>query len=360
MSLSFFQKYFPKKKISSKALSLFTHQLATLLHAGMPLLPSLLMLEEQQSKSYFKKTISQLIASLHEGKSFSNALSEHPTLFSNDYRSMVKAGERGGILGDVLQQLAALQDKRQKLHRKFFSILLYPMIVLTAALLIIGLLLFFVVPKFEAIFSEMFSDKALPALTQLILNLSRNITNHPHLLIFGGVMLLGAIIFFSKTTLGCLWRDRIFLRTPYFQRLFQKNILARFTRTVGTLLSHGIPLLQALELGKETTGSRSLDQLFQEVHDSIENGNAMTASLRQHAFFPPMVVNMMEVGEATGQLPKMFLNLADFYEEELQTHLERLLTMLEPATILLLALTVGTLIIALFLPLVTMMGEVGN
>ena len=173
-------------------------------------------------------------------------------------------------------------------------------------------------------------------------------------------MLLGAIIFFSKTTLGCLWRDRIFLRTPYFQRLFQKNILARFTRTVGTLLSHGIPLLQALELGKETTGSRSLDQLFQEVHDSIENGNAMTASLRQHAFFPPMVVNMMEVGEATGQLPKMFLNLADFYEEELQTHLERLLTMLEPATILLLALTVGTLIIALFLPLVTMMGEVGN
>ena len=356
MNLFFFQKHFPQKKIPAKTLSLFTNQLATLLHAGMPLLPSLLMLGEQQKKSHFKKIIVQLIAALHEGKSFSNALGEHPSLFSNDYRSMVKAGEQGGILSDVLQQLAALQEKRQKLRQKLFSILLYPMMVLIAALFIIGLLLFFVVPKFEAIFSEIFSNKALPALTQLILNLSRDIINHPHLLIFGAVTLIGGISFFSKTTLGCLWRDRIFLRMPYFQHLFQKNILARFTRTVGTLLTHGIPLLQALELGRETTGSHAVDRIFKEVHDSIEQGSAIAPALRQHTFFPAMVVNMMEVGEVTGQLPKMFLNLADFYEEELQTHLERLLTLLEPTTILLLALTVGTLIVALFLPLVTMMG----
>jgi type IV pilus assembly protein PilC len=356
MSTWFFQKY----KIPTKTLSLFTHQLATLLEAGMPLLPSLLMLEQQQSHTRFKKVISQIMASLHEGKSFSHALGEHPSVFSDDYQSMVKAGERGGILGDVLQQVAKLQDRRQQLHQKLVSILLYPMIVLTAACFIIGLLLFFVVPKFEMIFLEMFSEKTLPPLTQAILNWSHHITNHPTLLIMTGIFLLGGISFFSKTTLGRLWRDQLVLRTPYFQRLFQKNILARFARTVGTLLSNGIPLLQALELGKMTSGSHSVDQLFQEIHDSIQSGHAMAASLHQNTFFPPMVVNMIEVGEATGQLPKMLLHLADFYEEELQTHLERLLTLLEPATILLLALTVGIIIIALFLPLVTMMGEVGN
>lgn len=360
MNSPHFKKFFPEKKIPFKALSLFTQQLSTLLLAGMPLLPSLVMLEEQQSKNRFKKIISHLIASLHEGRSFSGALSEHPSLFSNDYQSLVKAGEQGGILGEALQQLALLQEKRYKLHQKLFSILLYPMIVLIAALLIIGALLFFVVPKFEMIFSEMFSNKALPILTQSILNLSRNLISHPYLVIAGSAIALALISFFSKTTLGSLWRDQFFLKTPFIKKFFQKNILARFTRTVGTLLTHGVPLLQALELGKETTGCRSVDPLFQKVHYSIQCGNTMATSLRQHSFFPLMVVNMMEVGEATGQLPKMFLNLADFYEEELQTQLERILTLLEPATILLLALIVGILIIALFLPLVTMMGEVGN
>jgi len=318
------------------------------------------MLKQQQTKKNFRNVIAQLIDSLHEGKSFSNALGQHPTLFSNDYRSMVRVGEHGGILGEALCQLAALQEKCHQLHQKLVSILLYPIIILITALLIIGLLLFFVVPKFETIFSEMFSDQALPALTQVVLNLSHNIIHHPQLLIVGSVLLLGGISFFSKTTLGNLWRDQIFLKTPYFKNIFRKNIFARFTRITGTLLTHGVPLLQALELGKETTGSRSVEKLFQQVHDSIQCGNAVAASLSQHAFFPPMVVNMMEVGEATGQLPKMLLNLADFYETELQTTLERLLTLLEPATILLLALSIGILIVALFLPLVTMMGEMGN
>lgn len=360
MRFSFLKKFVPQKKISTKTLSLFTNQLATLLQAGMPLLPSLLMLEEQQSNKQFKKIIGQLIASLHEGKSFSSALSEHPALFSNDYQGMVKAGERGGILGDVLQQLAVFQVKRQQLHQKIFSILLYPSIVLIAALVIIGLLLFFVVPKFETIFSEMFSDKTLPLLTHVILNLSRNTMNHSYLLLLGGVMLLGGISFFSQTTLGRLWRDRIFLRMPYFKNFFQKNILARFTRTVGTLLAHGVPLLQALELGREASGSHALDPLFKKIHNNIKHGNSIAASLREDSFFPPMVANMIEVGEATGQLPKMLLNLANFYEEEIETITKNFLAILEPTIILGLAVLIGTIIVALFLPLVSMMGEMGS
>jgi len=317
-------------------------------------------LEEQQSSTYLKKIISQLIASLHEGKSFSTALSEHPTIFSHDYRSMVKAGEQSGILGEALHQVAALQEKRHQLQQKLFSILLYPIIVLMAALLIIGLLLFFVVPKFETIFSEMCSDKSLPGLTQLILNFSHTAVSKPQLFLGGSIVLIGSISFFSKTNLGRLWRDCIFLKTPYLKNFFQKNILARFTRTTGTLLAHGVPLLQALRLGKETSGSHSVDQLFQNVHTNIEHGNAIATSLRQHSFFPPMLINMIEVGEATGQLPKMFLNLADFYEEEIETATKSFLAMLEPVIILGLALLIGTIIVALFLPLVTMMGEMGN
>ncbi len=150
------------------------------------------------------------------------------------------------------------------------------------------------------------------------------------------------------------------LKTPYVQDLFQKNILARFTRTVGTLLTHGVPLLQALELGKETTGSHSVDQIFKNVHTNIENGNSMASSLSQHSFFPPMVINMMEVGEATGQLPKMLLNLADFYEGEIEIATKNFLAILEPTIILGLALLIGTIIVALFLPLASMMGEIGS
>lgn len=360
MHLSFLKFFSFQKKISSKTLFLFSTQLATLLQAGMPLLPSLLMLEEQETQRSFKKIISQLIASLHEGKSFSDALSDYPTLFVTDYRGMVKAGEQAGILGEALHQVALLQEKRRRLHQKLFSVLLYPTIVLMVALLIIGLLFLLVVPKFEAIFSEMFSDKMLPSLTQIILNLSRSIINHPHLLALSGIVLLATISFFSTTNLGRLWRDWIFLRTPYFKNFFKKNILARFTRTVGTLLAHGVPLLSALELGKETTGSHSVDSLFQEVHNSIEHGNAIGTSLRRHSFFPPMLVSMIEVGEATGQLPKMFLHLADFYEEEIETVTKNFLAVLEPVIILSLALLLGTIIVALFLPLVTMMGEMGS
>ncbi len=360
MRLFFLKNFFIQKKIPAKTLFLFTNQLATLLQAGMPLLPSLLMLEEQETQRRFKKIITHLIASLHEGKSFSDALSDYPTLFFSDYRGMIKAGEQGGILGEALHQIALLQEKRHRLQQQLVAILLYPSIVLITALVIIGLLFFFVVPKFETIFSEMFSEKTLPLLTQIILKLSHTIVNHPNILLFGGVVLLGGISFFSNTKQGRLWRDQIFLRTPYLKNFFKKNILARFTRTVGTLLAHGVSLLPALELGKETTGSHSVDELFQEVHDSIERGNAIVTSLRQRAFFPPTFVNMIEVGEATGQLPKVFLNLADFYENEIETITKRFLAVLEPLIILSLALFLGTIIVALFLPLVTIMSEMGN
>lgn len=173
-------------------------------------------------------------------------------------------------------------------------------------------------------------------------------------------MLLGGISFFSQTTLGRLWRDRIFLRMPYFKNFFQKNILARFTRTVGTLLAHGVPLLQALELGREASGSHALDPLFKKIHNNIKHGNSIAASLREDSFFPPMVANMIEVGEATGQLPKMLLNLANFYEEEIETITKNFLAILEPTIILGLAVLIGTIIVALFLPLVSMMGEMGS
>lgn len=360
MYFLFLKKFFSKKKISSKSLLIFTYQLANLIQAGMPVLPSLLMLEEQQSQGFFKQLISQLIASLQEGKSFSSALSEHPTCFSNDYQSMVRAGEQGGILGGTLNQLALLEEKRQQLQQKVFSILLYPTIVLITAFLIIGLLFFFIIPKFEAIFSEIFSEKTLPALTQFILDLSRSIKENPHLLVLGSISLLGGVLFFSKTNTGRLWRDHLFLKTPFLKSFFRKNILARFTRTVGTLLTHGVPLLQALELGKETTGSHSVDPLFEKIHDSIQCGNAMATSLREHAFFPPMVVSMIEVGEATGQLPKIFLNLASFYETEIENATKNFFALLEPTIIFSLALLIGTIVVALFLPLVTMMGEMGN
>lgn len=360
MKLVLLKNAFFPKKISSKTLHFFTHHLAILIQAGLPLLPSLAILEKQLGKTKLNQAITNIIAALHEGKSFSNALGEYPALFSKDYRSMVQAGERGGVLGDVLYQLALLVHQRQKLHQKLFSILLYPLIVLIAAGLILGALFLFVVPQFEHIFTEILSEKPLPFLTQFILTLEHDISHHPYSLAFGSLFLLGSAFFFSKTTSGRLWRDQLLLKTPFINQLFQKAILARFARTAGMLLANGVPLLQALALGKETTGSPATDHLFEAVSLSIEQGASMTASLRQHSFFPPLIINMVEVGESTGQLPQMLLNVATYYEEELEHLLDRLLTLLEPCLILILALITGTVIIALFLPLVTLIGDIGN
>ena len=344
---------FQRQKVKSKILMIFTRQLATLIDAGLPLLRSLNVLAKQERDPVLKRTTQSLADSVQGGGTFSDSLAQYPKIFNDLYVSMVKAGELGGVLEVVLLRLAEFQEKAQKVKGKVLSAMIYPAIVMTMAVLIMGFLLVFIVPRFEAIFHDMLGDKPLPAITLFVIGISNFAKDNWAILIGGGVALVIGIKFLGKTKGGRSLIDQLKLRIPLFGDLIRKTSISRFSRTLGTLVTSGVSILQALNITRDTAGNMVIADAISQVHDRVKEGESIVQPLETSGAFPPMVVSMIDVGEETGQLPDMLLKIADVYDDEVDNSVAALTSILEPLMIVFLAVVVGTIVIALFLPLIS-------
>jgi type IV pilus assembly protein PilC len=343
---------FQRKSVKPKILMIFTRQLATLIDAGLPLLRSLNVLAKQERDSVLKNTINKLADSVQGGSTFSEGLAQHPRLFNDLYVNMVRAGELGGVLELVLTRLAEFQEKAQKVKNKVVAAMVYPIIVLLLALVIMTFLMIFIVPKFETIFHDMLGDKPLPVITVFVIGVSDFMQNHWAILLGLSVGAIAGYKFTARTRAGRAVLDRIKLRAPLFGDLIRKTSISRFSRTLGTLVTSGVPILQALNITRETAGNTVIARAISQVHDSVKEGESIVLPLEASGAFPPMVVSMIDVGEETGQLPEMLLKIAEVYDDEVDNSVAALTSLLEPIMIVLLALIVGTIVIALFMPLI--------
>ena len=344
---------FQRRKVKSKVLMIFTRQLATLIDSGLPLLRSLNVLAKQERDKLMKRTTDKLADSVQSGSTFSDALALHPKIFNDLYVNMVKAGEVGGVLELVLTRLSEFQEKAAKIKNKIISAMVYPIIVMTMALGILCFLLVFIVPRFEVIFHDLLGDKPLPPVTQFVIGFSGFMQNH-------GLILLGIIVaigflynLVGRTRRGRLVIDNFKLRMPLFGNLNRKTAISRFARTLGTLVTSGVPILQALNITRETAGNAAIALALARVHDSVKEGESIVQPLEASKQFPPMVVSMVDVGEETGKLPEMLLKVADVYDDEVDNAVAALTSMLEPIMIVFLAVIVGTIVLALFTPLIS-------
>jgi len=344
---------FQRKKIKPRLLMIFTRQLATLIDSGLPLLRSLTVLGKQERDKVLKATVSKLSDGVQSGGTFSESLAQHPAIFNDLYVNMVKAGELGGVLEVVLSRLAEFQEKAAKIRNKVKAAMVYPVIVMFMALAIMVFLLVFIVPKFEAIFHDMLGDKPLPTVTLFVIGVSRFVQTHYLILLGVAFAVIFGYRFANGTKGGRAALDRVKLHVPLFGDLLRKTAISRFSRTLGTLVTSGVPILQALNITRETAGNMVIANAISLVHDSVKEGESIVQPLESSAAFPPMVISMIDVGEETGQLPEMLLKVADVYDDEVDNAVAALTSMLEPIMIVFLALVVGTIVIALFMPLIS-------
>jgi type IV pilus assembly protein PilC len=337
--------------VKQKEITLITRQLATLIDAGLPLLRSLSILFDQQKPGKLKNILDDLVNDVQSGTTFSEALAKHPKAFDKLYVNMVRAGEVGGMLEVVLNRLADFAERREALARKVKSAMVYPVMVILVASGIVTFLLIKVVPTFAEIFSDL--GGALPAPTQFLVNAS-DALKESYLKILGYIVgtIVGIKLIFKIELVRAI-KDRVVLKLPLFGSLTRKVGVARFARTLGTLITSGVPILQSLSIVKETIANRVIANAVGEVHDSIREGETIAGPLEESGAFPPMAVNMIDVGEETGNLDSMLLKVADIYDAEVETAIEGMLQMLEPALMVGLGGVVGFIVIAMYLPIFT-------
>lgn len=342
-------------RVKSKVLTTFTRQLATLVDAGLPLLRGLRVLEKQEKNPTLKNIIGELALSIEGGSTFSEGLAQHPKVFNRLFVNMVKAGELGGVLEVVLARLSEFMEKAQKIKGKVIAAMFYPCAVLVVATVILGILMVMVVPKFKEVFQGMLEGAQLPAFTRLVLGISEIIKDH-FLYALAALFVVWVIfMLIIRTKAGRRIFDKVKLKMPIVGPVVTKVAISRFTRTLGTLVSSGVPILQALTIVKETSGNVIVGAAVGAVHDSVKEGETITAPLEASRVFPPMVVSMVDVGEQTGALPEMLLKIADNYDEEVDNAVAAMTSLLEPVMIVFLAVIVGSIVIAMFLPLIALM-----
>jgi len=359
-------------RVGTKVMTAFTRQLATLVDAGLPLLRGLRVLEKQEKNPTLKRVIGELATAIEGGSTFSEALAQHPKLFDRLFINMVKAGELGGVLEVVLNRLAEFMEKAQKIRGKVKSAMFYPSAVITVAITILGVLMVLVIPKFQQVFADMLEGSSLPGFTLFVLNVANTVKSKTILLLDGppyvlpGPVIWGIVAFviLFKLLLKTdffrhLW-DRFKLVMPVLGPVISKVAIARFSRTLGTLVSSGVPILQALTIVKETTGNVIVADAVAKVHEAVKEGETITAPLEASRVFPPMVISMVDVGEQTGALPEMLLKIADTYDEEVDNAVSAMTSLLEPIMIVILAVIVGSIVIAMFLPLIDLMNKLGS
>lgn len=337
-------------RVSVKQLAVFTRQLATLIDAGLPLVRSLNTLGNQQKPGTLKDVITSIGEDVEGGSTFSEALAKFPKVFSKLYISMVKAGEAGGVMETVLTRLAEFSEQEQSLRRKIKSAMIYPAFVTFAGAGIVIFLVTFIIPTFAEMFSELGAN--LPKLTLMLIRLS-DLFKHRWYVLIGAVIFLILILkLLNSKPKSRYLMDKIKLRIPVFGSLVIKVIISRFSRTLGTLITSGVPILQALNITRDVVGNDVVSRAVQNVHDSIREGENIAPALESSHVFPLMVTSMIEVGEETGSLDSMLNKIADTYEEEVDTAVVGMMSVMEPIMIIFMGGAVGVIVIALFLPLI--------
>lgn len=350
--------------VKQKEMMVFTRQLATLIDAGLPLLQSLNVLAKQEPNPNLRATIGALGDSVQGGSTFSEALGAYPKMFNKLFVNMVKAGELGGVLEVVLKRLAEYQEKANRLRGKVVSAMVYPIIILIISVGILVFLMLAIVPKFKEMFEGQNMD--LPALSQFVFNFSDNCINDdiipvvPNAFVFI-VLLIGigvGIGFWKKTPKGARIFDRFMLKIPKLGHLNKVSAVTRFSRTFGTLVASGVPILQALLITRDTAGNVIVADAITKIHDSVREGESIVTPMTSCDVFPPMMISMVDVGEETGQLPDMLLKVAEVYDEEVDNSVAALTAMLEPLMIVFLAVVVGGIVLAMFMPMMEIIKNV--
>jgi len=340
-------------KVKTKQLTTFTRQLSTLINAGLPIVRSLRILGDQLKPGVLKNDLLDVADDVEGGMALSEALAKHPKAFNKLYVNMVKAGEAGGILDQILDRLAGFMEKAERLKKKVISAMIYPAAVITVATVILLVIVGRIVPQFQAMFVEMKVD--LPAMTKALVAVGNGIQHYWWLFLavpFALAMLYRLIVF---TKGGRYTVDFVKLRLPIFGVIVNKSTISRFTRTLGTLITSGVPILEALNIVKEATPNVVIGGAISKVHDSIREGESIAAPLAASKVCDAMVVNMIDVGEETGELDKMLLKVADTYDEDVDALVGGMMSLIEPLLIVGMGLTVGFIVIALFLPLIKLM-----
>jgi type IV pilus assembly protein PilC len=348
-------------RVKTKVLTTFTRQLATLVQAGLPLLRGLRVLQKQEKSANLKNILGDLGDAIEGGSTFSEALAQHPKVFNRLFVNMVKAGEIGGVLEVVLKRLSEFMEKAQKIKGKVVAAMFYPCAVMVVATAIMGVLMVVIIPKFKEIFAgTLGGGQELPPFTAFVMGVSDMIRIH---FVRTGLYIIGFVVTFNvliRFKLGRKLWDKAKLVVPVIGPVVTKVAISRFTRTLGTLVSSGVPILQALTIVKETSGNVVVGNAVGAVHESVKEGETITAPLEASGVFPPMVVSMVDVGEQTGALPEMLMKIADNYDEEVDNAVAAMTSLLEPIMIVFLAVIVGSIVIAMFLPLIALMESVGD
>ncbi|MCA9289766.1 MAG: type II secretion system F family protein [Phycisphaerales bacterium] len=353
--------------VGQKKLTLFTRQLSTLQDAGLPLLRSIQILEAQQKPGALKSILGSVAEDIEAGTTLSDAMAKHPRAFDRLYSKMVNAGEIGGVLDVILQRLANFMEKAQRLRRRIIGAMIYPAAVIIVAILIVTGIMYFVIPKFQEIFNDF--EVELPGITIWLINASRWVagTASPNQHVAGWIWILFTpfVLWFflwliRKTNPGRAATDIIRVRIPVIGGLVRKTSVARFTRTLGTLISAGVPILEAIMITRDTSGNYVYEKALTRVHDSIREGETFATPLRESKVCDSIVVNMIDVGEETGELDTMLMKIADNYDEEVDVAVAGMLSLLEPMIVVVLGTVIGTIVLALFMPLVKMIESVSS
>ena len=348
-------------RVKPKDLTVLTRQLATLVESGLPLLRGLRILTKQTKHPALQKILQGMCESVEGGSTFSEALAQFPKTFDNLYINMTRAGEAAGSLEQSLNRLAEFLEKAQKIKSKVKSAMTYPVVVLVVALSLTGFLMVTVIPKFETLFTDMLGKNAqLPPITRFVVGLSHNFAESTLPIIAAIALIIVLVKILARTPQGKIVFDAIKLRIPVFGDVIRKSSVGRSTRTLGTLMQSGVPVLQALDIVRDTAGNAVISRAFQRIHDAVKEGENMTPSMEASKQFPAMVVSMVDVGEETGALPDMLNRIANTYDGEVDDAVEAMTSIIEPLMIVVLAVIVGTIVIAMFQPLTAIIGQMSG
>ena len=346
---------------SKEDISVFTRQMSTLVQAGLPLLRSLeVMIKQQEKKPKFKEMLMSISEKVSSGGNLSDGLAMYPKTFDNLYVNMVKAGEAGGVLDLVLDRLAQFQEKSIRTIKKVKSAMIYPSVIMFVAIAIVTLLMMVVVPQFQTIFEQMLRGAPLPGPTQIVIGISDLFSSSPILVLGGMFGTVIGLFLFKKTKPGGKTFEWLALNVPAVKDVAGKSNVSRITRTFGTLLSSGVPILQALQITRDTLSNSFFVNAMSKVHDSVRDGEAMAVQMERETVFPSMVTSMVEIGEETGELPDMLTRIADNYDEDVDNAVAGVTSLIEPVMIVFLAVVVGFIVIALFLPIVAIIETIGQ
>jgi type IV pilus assembly protein PilC len=343
--------------IKMRDVVIFTRQFSTMINAGLPLVQALDILANQSENPALKDVTRQVVFDVESGNTLADAMRKHPRAFSDLYVNMVAAGEAGGILDTILMRLAVFMEKNDALVRKVKGAMIYPGVIISVAAIAITVLLIFVIPTFETMFASV--NIALPLPTRIVIGISRGLKSYWYIVLGAAMGLYFAIRNYYRTSGGKLNIDKLLLKMPVLGDVLRKSAVSRFTRTLGTLISSGVSILDGLEITAKTAGNRVIQDAIMESRASIAGGDTIAAPLKKSAVFPPMVISMIAVGEQTGGLDEMLTKIADFYDEEVDAAVSGLLALMEPVMIVFLGVVVGGMVVAMYLPIFDMVNAAG-